>query len=411
MALDRCIPLTTDDFMSRVFGQRHLHTPAARLPDGFGDLFSPGALDEVLSSGLRTSSIRLLRDNVEAPVTRATVPEPGDAPGSAPFVSPDAVRAALDSGHTLIVRSLQRFHPPLRRFAQALTSELGHPVRVNAFITPPRSQGVDLHYDIEDVLVLQIAGSKRWVLRTQPMSDPLPAHAWFNATDRRRDELRSASRPLDDLVLREGDSLYFPRGTLHSPCTQDELSIHLTVAVTPVTHHDLLTELVRRAADDSWLRATVGLDALDNDPELTRNVLAEVARSVAEAAATCDPADLLWAVRRTAFREHLPEPVPVLPGPAHAHRLRAGAQFRLTGQPGDDKVLLTVGGRSALLPAATEPFLRALRDTPVVDRAGLAAALGAEGAGKVADALVTIGLLVPVSDAGASAPHFEGARA
>lgn len=397
MTLARCVPLTTEDFTDRIFGRRHLHTTAAELPGGFADLFSPRALDEVLSAGLRTSSIRLLRDNVEASVTRGTVAEPGDPPGSAPFVSPDTVRTALGSGHTLVVRSLQRFHPPLRRFAHALSAELGHPVRINAFITPPQSQGVDLHYDIEDVFVLQITGSKRWVLRSQPFPDPLAAHAWFNATDRRRGELRAAGEPLADFVLRAGDSLYFPRGTLHAPSTEDELSIHLTVALTPVTHHDLLTELVCRAADDAWLRATISLDALDNDEELTRTVLAEVARHVADAAKTADPADLLWAVRRTVFRDQLPEPVPVLPGPAAGHRLRTGAPFRLADEDTDGRVLLTVGGRSARLPAAAAPAVRSLHRSPVLDRAALGAALGDEGAGRVTEALVTIGLLVPVT--------------
>lgn len=111
MALERCVSTSPDDFRDRIFGRRHLHSTAAELPGGFADLFSPEALDDVLATGLRTSSIRLLRDNVEAPVTKGTVTEEGDSPGSAPFVSTDTVRAALASGHTLIIRSLQRIHP------------------------------------------------------------------------------------------------------------------------------------------------------------------------------------------------------------------------------------------------------------------------------------------------------------
>ncbi|MFE2878268.1 JmjC domain-containing protein [Streptomyces roseus] len=396
MALERCTSASPDTFRTRIFGRRHLHSTAAELPGGFGDLFSPEALDDVLSAGLRTSSIRLLRDNAEAPVARGAAVEDGDAPGSAPFVSTDTVRAALASGHTLIIRSLQRFHPPLRRFAHQLSAELGHPVRINAFVTPPHSQGVDLHYDTEDVLVLQITGSKSWELRTQPFTDPLPAHAWFHSTDRRRNELRAASEPLTELVLREGDSLYFPRGTFHSPRTQEELSMHLTIAIPPVTRHDLLTELVSRAVqDDAWLRATVSLDDLEEDAELARTVLAEAAERLAASAKTTDTADVLWAVRSGAFKSVVPEPVPVLPGPTSApYRLRDGAVFRVTEEP-DGTALLRTGTRTARVPAAVAPVLDSLRRGPELNFGALAEALGVLEATEVSQALVGIGLVTP----------------
>ncbi|MFJ6480965.1 MULTISPECIES: JmjC domain-containing protein [unclassified Streptomyces] len=398
MALGRCISTSADTFRDRIFGRRHLHSTAAELPGGFADLFSPEALDDVLAAGLRTSSIRLLRDNVEAPVTRGAVAEEGDTPGAAPFVSTDTVRSALASGHTLIIRSLQRIHPPLRRFAHELSAELGHPVRINAFVTPPHSQGVDLHYDIEDVLVLQITGNKRWELRTQPFTDPLPRHAWFDSTDRRRNELRAESEPLAELVLREGDSLYFPRGTFHSPRTQEDLSMHLTIAIPPVTRHDLLTELVSQAVgDDAWLRGTVSLDALEDDAELARTVLAEAAERLAASAKTADPADVLWAVRKAAFKSVVPEPVSVLPGSAAAapYRLRDGAVFRVTEEK-DGTALLTTGTHSARLPKAVAPALRSLRRGPDLDFGALVKALGVQDATEVSQALVSIGLVAPV---------------
>ncbi|GAA0409548.1 JmjC domain-containing protein [Streptomyces luteireticuli] len=398
MALQRCTALSPEEFRSSVLGRSHLHTRAAELKEGFADLFSPEALEELISSGLRTSSLRLVRDGVERAVDKGCVPEPGDTPGAAPFPSTDGLRAGLAAGQTLIVRSLHRYHAPIRRFAHELAAELGQPVKVNAFVTPPGSQGVDLHFDVQDVIVLQIHGDKRWVLRRQPIRDPLPAHAWFDIPDRRREELRSASEPLDDLVLEAGDTLYLPRGTLHSPMAREVLSIHLTLAITRTTHHDLLTELVRQAVDDDWLRAAVDPDALDADPGPARSILVEAAGRLAAVAAEVPVGDLLWAVRKATFREQTPEPVPVLPasgdGPAAGgHRLRDGAHFHTA--PAHDGLMLSVGSRRAQLPAVVEPFLRALRRDPVLDTDRLAAVLGEDGARAVAKALVDMGLLLP----------------
>jgi lysine-specific demethylase/histidyl-hydroxylase NO66 len=402
MSLKRCVALPPDEFRASVFGHTYVHTRAADLAGDFSDLFSPHALEELLSGGLRTSSLRLVRDGVEGDVTRGCVAESGDAPGTPPFPDTDGVRHALASGQTLIVRSLHRFHPPIRRFAHELAAEIGHPVKVNAFVTPPGSQGVDLHFDVQDVLVLQIAGDKRWLLRTPPLPDPLPAHAWFDVPARRREEMRAASRPLADLVLRAGDSLYLPRGTMHSPMARNTLSIHLTVAVSTITRHDLLAELVRKAVDDDWMRVGIDTDGLVTDPELARDLLREAGERLTALAAGADPEDVLWALRKAAFREQTPEPVPFLPmpegiRPQGVHRLRAGVYFHTASVK--DGVQLSVGNRRVRLPVSVSPFLTALHRDQVADMTGLTAALGEDNARKVVAALVDIGLLLPPSAA------------
>ncbi|MFF9205229.1 JmjC domain-containing protein [Streptomyces sp. NPDC014986] len=379
-----------------------MRTRAADPAGDFSDLFSPHALEEPLSGGLRTSSPRLVRDGVEGDVTRGCVAESGDAPGTPPFPDTDGVRHALASGQTLIVRSLHRFHPPIRRFAHELAAEIGHPVKVNAFVTPPGSQGVDLHFDVQYVLVLQIAGDTRWLLRTPPLPDPLPAHAWFDVPARRREEMRAAGRPLADLVLRAGDSLYLPRGTMHSPMARNTLSIHLTVAASTITRHDLLAELVRKAVDDDWMRVGIDTDGLVTDPELARDLLREAGERLAALAAGTDPEDVLWALRKAAFREQTPEPVPFLPmpegvRPQGVHRLRAGVYFHTASVK--DGVQLSVGNRRVRLPVSVSPFLTALHRDQVADMTGLTAALGEDNARKVVAALVDIGLLLPPSAA------------
>ena len=70
--------------------------------------------------------------------------------------------AQLAGGATLVLQALHRTWPPLIRFGTELAAELGHPVQINAYITPPENQGFAAHYDTHDVFVLQVAGSKRW---------------------------------------------------------------------------------------------------------------------------------------------------------------------------------------------------------------------------------------------------------
>lgn len=397
MALSRCTTLARDVFLADVVGRRHLHTPARELGGGFRDLFSARALEEMLAGGLRTSSLRLVRSGVETPLDTGGGPDPAVAAGEAGFADTDRLRTALAQGHTLIVRSLHRLHPPLRRFAHDLSADLGHPVSVNAFVTPPHSTGVDLHFDVQDVLVLQIAGHKTWRLRTAPLPDPLPTDAWFDVTSRRRQQMLDASGPLEDLVLGPGDTLYFPRGTFHAPETGDELSIHLTFAITKITRADVLAALARSAAADPWLRQDVTLEDLEDNPSAARDLLVQLAGSLAAAAKSADPADLLWQVRRTAWAGSPPEPSPVLPDtrPPARYRLREGAHYRL--EQDGSAYTVTVGTRHVRLPGALGPVLTALRHEGGLDPGELDSLVGPDTAAQAARALVDIGLLLPVS--------------
>ncbi|RAE54490.1 cupin, partial [Burkholderia multivorans] len=124
-------------------------------------------------------------------------------------------------GATLVLQALQRTWEPIGAFSSALSEELGNPVQANAYITPPQNQGFDDHYDVHDVFVLQIQGTKRWVIHEPVFDSPLRDQPW---TDRREAVGRAAAtEPAIDAVLEPGDALYLPRGWLHAATAQGEV--------------------------------------------------------------------------------------------------------------------------------------------------------------------------------------------
>ena len=193
--------LDPDDFARDVWSRAPLLSTRAELADGgsgFDDLFSLDAVDELLSRrGLRTPFIRLAKNGVVAPAARYTR-SGGTGAQVADQVADDRVLELFLDGHTVVLQGLHRLWPPLIDFAGALTTELGHPVQVNAYVTPRSSQGFSAHYDVHDVFVLQVAGEKRWrihepvhpaPLRDQPWTDhraAVEARAAGGAGDRRR---------------------------------------------------------------------------------------------------------------------------------------------------------------------------------------------------------------------------------
>ena len=94
-------------------------------------------------------------------------------------------------------------------------------MQANSYYTPRGSQGFAVHHDTHDVLVLQVAGEKRWLLYDPLLELPLKHQRYSKS-------LGDEGEPTDDLVLRAGDTLYLPRGWLHQAETSDTDSLHLT---------------------------------------------------------------------------------------------------------------------------------------------------------------------------------------
>src|SRR5680860_1345046 len=182
------------------------------LAGGFCDLFSAGAVDELIAErGLRTPFLRVAKDGTTLDDSAFTAGG-GVGAGIADQLSDDKLARLFADGSTLVLQALHRTWAPLMYFAQELAGDLAHPVQVNAYVTPPQSRGFDDHYDVHDVFVMQVAGEKQWRIHAPVHPAPLRDQPW---TDRREAVAEAAeTEPLIDTVLTPGDCLYLPRGYL-----------------------------------------------------------------------------------------------------------------------------------------------------------------------------------------------------
>lgn len=76
-------------------------------------------------------------------------------------------------------------------------------VGTNVFVTPPNSQAVKAHVDPHQIFVVQLMGTKRWLI----------------GEDRR------------EIVIEAGDVFYLPKGCLHEARTDEVTSIHETLGI------------------------------------------------------------------------------------------------------------------------------------------------------------------------------------
>jgi lysine-specific demethylase/histidyl-hydroxylase NO66 len=269
-------------------------------------------------------------------------------------------------GHTVVFQGLHRTWAPLTDFAGDLTTELGHPVQVNAYVTPSSSQGFAAHYDVHDVFVLQVAGEKRWRIHEPVLPAPLRDQPW----EQRRAEVaaRAAEEPLIDTVLRPGDALYLPRGYLHAAEALGDVSCHLTVGVHPVTRHHVLEALMALASDDVALRTSLPMGVDLGDPAAVQADVAATVAALVDRLPAVTAAQVAERLGASLVGTHRPEPVAPLAQAAALAALdgdsvlRVRRHLRHTLTADGDELVLQLHDRTVRLPAATAKAVRSLLD-------------------------------------------------
>lgn len=366
-ALRRCVAIDRDAFARDHWGRTPLLTRREELPAGFEDLLDLDAVDELLSRrGLRTPFLRIAR-NGDVLDSKQFTGRGGVGAEIADQVHDDRVMQLFADGSTVVLQALHRLWPPVIDFVGRLAADLGHPCQANAYITPPSSRGFTAHYDVHDVFVLQLAGSKQWAVHRPVHPSPLRSQPWNQHAA--AVEAAAKEPPLIETVLRPGDALYLPRGYLHSAEALGETSAHLTVGVHTVSRFALVEALCELVAGDERLRASLPLGIDTADPAQVAPHL-DIVRDVLTEALGRIPADAVSRrVRERVWTGGRPEPLRPLANAGFAAALRAGDRVRLRaglahrllpGKQAGDKLTLELPDRSLTLPASTAAALEVL---------------------------------------------------
>ena len=242
-ALARAVaPLEVERFLAEHWERKPLVVP--RGEEGrFDDLLSTRDVERLITeTGIRTPAFRLVKagETVSGYMTDL-------AWRPSAFTGVADVRRVLEEfehGATIVLQGLHHLWLPLARYCRHLEAFLGHPAQANAYYTPAGSQGLPVHHDTHEVISLQVAGTKRWLVYEPVLELPLK-------NQRYRSALGAPGEPVLDVTLRAGDTLYLPRGWLHQALTSDADSLHITVGVN-----------VRRWVDEARAELDVAEDEL-----------------------------------------------------------------------------------------------------------------------------------------------------
>jgi len=167
----------------------------------------------------------------------------GPAPSLEALTDAADFRRRIDEFHarnySLRFPELRPLYAPLDALARALEMLLHAPVTASALWSRGGMRTL-VHYDDHDLIVVQLCGSQRWYVSDKPSELP---NTWKNLP-----EGAPELGPHQTAVVRSGDLMYFPRGTLHTVDADGE-SLHLAIGFTPLTVRDAVIAALDHLSD------------------------------------------------------------------------------------------------------------------------------------------------------------------
>ena len=234
-------PLTLDEFLDEV------------LPGGFRRIEGHGAGFRTGLLGADPESVLLGAYHLAPKLTFHSAnasdvpPSLQDVAGPADFQQ--RIAAFHARNYSVRFPELRPLSPALDRLARALEMLLHQPVTASAFWSRGGMRA-PVHYDDHDLLVVQLRGSKRWYVSSEPSE---LSNTWKSLA-----EAPPALGPHHTLDVHPGDLIYLPRGTYHS-VDSDSGSLHLSIGFTPLTVRDALIAAIDHFSDlDRAWRTTLG---------------------------------------------------------------------------------------------------------------------------------------------------------
>lgn len=152
----------------------------------------------------------------------------------------DALQKLWASGVSITMTQLEDYSNRVLALIRGLEASLHCPVQVNLYMTPGEAQGLGVHVDDHDVLVLQLQGRKTWDIYDRQVGGGESANP-------SADTARPVECP-ETITLEAGGWLYVPKGVRHEVRNKaTEPSIHLAIGFHPLTWGRMLQEGVEKA--------------------------------------------------------------------------------------------------------------------------------------------------------------------
>lgn len=251
-------PLSEEAFMA-LLRERKLTFLRGVGADRYSSLMNWTLLVQMIADGQHPPSLaefRLIKEGQIPPPDRWLKKKPT---GEGNMVDVPRFMAFMEHGFSLSVTRINDYAPHLKILTDSIRSTLREQIKVGAIVTTGTGGAFRLHYDPEDLIILQVEGRKRWKIFGPPVINPIVGAP------------PPAAPPEDTLIFDEilepGDFLFLPAGNWHRCENESARSLHLGIFFQPPNGLDVIKSITSQLLSDAEMR--LPLTRLDDASEIS----------------------------------------------------------------------------------------------------------------------------------------------
>jgi ribosomal protein L16 Arg81 hydroxylase len=307
-------PLIRERFLAEYWTKKFLHLAG---PKG---RFTPILPWEELSHILEwhpppQPQLRMFQEGVMVDLRRYI-----DGPVGSLKLNAGGLIALLGQGATMVLDSLNEVSPAVAHLAQSIETTLSCACVANLYAGWRTQKGFKVHWDAQEVFVLQLSGRKRWQVFAPTRTDPL--------TDDSETAQPPTAPPIWEGILNDGDLLYIPRGFWHVAYPLDEPSLHVSASAQPATAMEFLTWWMRTLRRHP--EARISLTQME-DQGTRKQFMARMIKLI-EASGADDPLGQFLGGQKAGRRGRPRIRLPMAPNEQHKPLASLSTRIRLASQ-------------------------------------------------------------------------------
>lgn len=307
-------PLTRERFLAEYWTRKFLHVPGTK------GRFTPILPWEELNHILEwhpppQPQLRMFQEGVMVDLRRYI-----DGPVGSLKLNAGGLIALLGQGATMVLDSLHEVSPAVAHLTGSIEATLSCACTANLYAGWRTQKGFNVHWDAQEVFVLQLSGAKRWQVFAPTRPYPL--------TDDSEPAQQPTAPPIWEGILNDGDLLYIPRGFWHVAQPLDEPSLHVSWGAQPPTGVEFLAWWMRTLRHHP--EARISLTQME-DPETRKQFVARLAKLI-EASGASDPLGKFLGGQKASRRNRPRIRLPMAPNEQHKPLASTSTRIRLASQ-------------------------------------------------------------------------------
>jgi hypothetical protein len=237
-------PLSETDFLS-LLRERKLTFLRGANADRYTGLLNWNLLRGMLERGEypdKLTHLRLSRDSVTVPQDLWFSKNTASADSTVDIAKVDEY---LAQGFNFCITSIDEKAPHLTALCNDIRARTFEQIKIGVIVTTGKFGAFKLHYDPEDLIILQVEGRKRWKIYGPAVSNPV--------IDMALQTPPPEQAPIFNEVLQPGDFLFVPGGNWHRCENGPGRSLHLGFFfLPPAGWHFIKAVMSELVADENF---------------------------------------------------------------------------------------------------------------------------------------------------------------